>query len=739
MKHRFKYWSLLALLPLLVGCTDNSEKLVSYVDPFIGTGGHGHTYPGATVPFGMVQLSPTNGRPGWDWCSGYHYSDNVMAGFTHTHLSGTGIGDLDDLLFLPTCQTVTEDTTAGGALFMGKYRDRYTHEKEWAEPGYYKVQLLKSNIMAELTATVRAGFHRYTFPENEEATVIIDLGHRINWDTPRDVQVKKESETLITGHRHSFGWAKDQRLYFAVRLSQPLKKFSVVNDNGTMDTAVEAQGKQVKAVLQFGETKKPVLIKVGISSASVEGALQNLDEEIPAWDFDKVQRNASDTWEKELQKIKVETVDNKAKKIFYTAFYHSMLAPVTFCDRNGEYKGPDGKIHKAEGFTNYSIFSLWDTYRAEHPLLTITQPERVNDMVHSLMAFYDQHGKMPVWTLVGNETDCMVGIHSIPVVVDAYRKGLVKDLDANKMLDAMKASMLSDYRGLDYVQTMGYIPSEKILESVAKLLEYCFDDWCVSQMAAALGRTDDAELFAKRAQNYKNIYNPQTGFFQGRFADGSWRMPFDPFFSAHEANDYTEGTAWQYLWLVPHDPQGLADLMGGKEIFISRLDSLFLVSSEVKGENASPDISGMIGQYAHGNEPGHHTLYLYNKMGVPWKTQQRVAEVLRTMYRAEPDGVCGNEDCGQMSAWYILSSMGLYPLNAADGNYEIGSPLFTKSTIKVNDGKTFTISAPNASDANIYVQSAVLNGAPLDRTYITYQEIMQGGELVLEMSSLPKK
>ena len=735
---------LLILLMAMVGIlscqqAEEEQRLVSYVDPFIGTGGHGHVFPGATTPFGMVQLSPVNGVNGWDWVSGYHTSSTELVGFAHMCLSGTGIGDLADLIILPTTQEVVSDTTAGGANFLQKYKASYSHDREEAEPGYYMVELQNSGIKAELTASPRVGLHKYTFSQDGKASVIIDLGHAINWDSPIETYIVQESETRFSGYRKSSGWAKEQWLYFVIETDQAVKGFQVVEGGEIKDTK-SANGKDTRAVLSFDVKKTaPIKIKVGLSSASVNGALKSIEHEMPNWDFEAERKEASALWEAELQKIKVQSPEEDVKTIFYTALYHTMIAPYVHSDHNGDYKGLDGQINKAKGFDRYTVFSLWDTFRASHPLFTIIQEDKVRDFVHSFMAIYREGGLLPVWELVGNETNCMIGYHAIPVIADAWQKGLINDIDGEVLLQAMVKSAMTDQSGLKHYRDYGYLPADLENESVSKALEYCYDDWCIAQMAKVIGNEEVYQTFIKRAGFYQNHFDASTGFMRGKLANGEWKQEFDPLFSSHRDDEYVEGNAWQYSWFAPHDVKGLVNLHGGADNFVTKLDSLFTIDSEVKGEHASPDISGLIGQYAQGNEPSHHVAYMYNYIGMPWKTAERANEIMRTMYTTKVDGLCGNEDCGQMSAWYVLSSMGFYPVNAADGNYILGTPLFDEVKMSMANGTNFTIIAENNSPENIYIQDATLNGEVLNRSWFTHQEMKQGGTLKLVMGNTPNK
>ncbi|MCX7874847.1 MAG: GH92 family glycosyl hydrolase [Melioribacteraceae bacterium] len=708
----------------------NSQNFVKYVNPFMGTNGHGHVYPGATVPFGMVQLSPDNGRGGWDWCSGYNYSDSLIAGFSHTHLSGTGIGDLCDISFMPF---VSKIYLTENELVKKNFQTKFNHKNEKASPGFYSVQL-DNKIKVELTASLRTGLQQYVFPKGENNYVKIDLGFAINWDTPVETYIKVIDSRKIVGYRLSKGWAEDQRVYFVTEFSKPFSKYLIANDTTAFLTLSELKSKKAKIILKFDDND--LLIKTSISSVSIENAEKNLLADKVEWDFKKTKLEAEKLWNKELSKIVVKSKDKKLLTTFYTSLYRTMLAPIIFNDANGEYKGADGKIHKAENYNRYSIFSLWDTFRAEHPLFTIFQSERVNDLINSMLAHYREYGLLPVWELLGNETNCMIGYHAIPVIADAILKGY-NGFDHREAYTAMKLSAMQDQFGLKFYREFGYIPADSINESVSRTLEYAYDDWCIAQVAKKLGEEEDYKYFLTRSEYYKNLFDPVTKFMRGKFADGKWRTPFNPKVSDHHTHDFTEANSWQYSFFVPHDIQGLINLYGGKEIFERKVDSLFTIDSIVEGEKVSPDISGMVGQYAHGNEPSHHAAYLFNFVGQAWKTQKYVNHILRTLYNSTPDGLCGNEDCGQMSAWYVLSSLGIYSFNPADQKYVIGSPLFDEAIINLSNGKSFKISASNVSQKNIYIKSAKLNGKLLSRSFITHDEILNGGNLVFQMSSKP--
>ncbi|PTN03801.1 GH92 family glycosyl hydrolase [Mangrovibacterium marinum] len=721
---------------LLASCGNQPPKetqapadLTQYVDPYIGTGFHGHVFLGANVPFGAVQLGPSNITQGWDWCSGYHYSDSTLIGFAHTHLSGTGIGDLGDIVLMPVTgdykiELGTPEKPEDGYLAL------YTHQDETAKAGYYAVNIDRYQVKAELTATERVGIHRYAFQPNADAHIIVNLERGIGWDAPVEGQLQQVNDTLVTGYRLSKGWAVDQRIYFAAVFSQPLKNLKLYGDNKEQ---TEATAEKLKADLDFGSLADGLIeAKVAISPVSVANALENLTAEAPNWNFDQYVADANARWNDELAKVTAKSADPAVLTKFYTALYHTMIAPSVFQDVNGDYRGADGKTYNDKSFTNYTTFSLWDTYRANHPLFTITQPERVNDFVNTMLHIYQQQGELPVWHLVGNETYCMVGYPGVPVVVDAYRKGFT-GFDANLAWEAVKNTAMGDGRGIDLVKKYGYMPANSDVETVAKGLEYAVADGSIALMAEDMGKSDDAEYFKKRGENYKNYFDPSVGFMRGRVSDSEWRTPFDPFHAKHRADDFCEGNSWQYTWLAPQDVQGLVELMGGREKFLAKLDEFFVAEGDM-GEHASNDITGLIGQYAHGNEPSHHISYLYALEGQPWKTAQLVRKIMSEFYTTKPDGLIGNEDVGQMSAWYVLSAMGFYQVNPADGKFVFGSPDLDEAVIKLPEGKTFRITAKNNSSENIYIQSKSLNGQPYDKPYISYEDIMAGGELVLEMS-----
>ncbi len=720
------------------------EPLTPLVDPFIGTGGHGHVYPGATVPFGMVQLSPDQGRQGWDWIAGYNWEDSVLVGFSHTHLSGTGIGDLLDILVMPVKEWVPID-----GVYQGRWdrpaRSRFSHEREEASPGYYDVQLEDQEIRAELTASPRVGMHRYTFPATEEPALFLDLGYAVNWDAPVQTHLQVVNDTLLTGYRFSSGWAQDQKLFFAMTFSRPLLRVALADSARALDILgpeeleASATATALRALLAFApmEDGEELLVKVALSYVDQEGARRNLEAEVPHWNFFRVREDARRRWEAELGKIRVQGGTDSQRRTFYTSLYRTRLAPVLFEDVDGRYRGADGRIHHASGYRKHAIFSLWDTFRAQHPLFTLIDPDRVDDLVNSMLSFYDEHGLLPVWSLVGNETNTMTGHHALPVIADAYRKGF-RGFDASRALEAMLASAMADHRGLDLYREYGYIPAELERESVTKTLEYAFDDWAIAAMAREMGEEEIYSRFLRRAGWWRNVFDPETGFMRGKLADGSWREPFDPFLANHRIHtDYTEGNAWQHIWFVPHDVAGLMEAMGGEEAFLLKLDSLFEMESTLHGERVSPDITGMIGQYAHGNEPSHHIAYLYHYAGRPWRTADRVRRILATQYDDTPFGLSGNEDCGQMTAWYVLSALGLYPVNPAEGAWVLGSPLFPEAVIHLGQGRTFVIRAPDTSEENRYVQRATLNGRPHGRSYLWHSSIARGGVLELEMGAQP--
>lgn len=731
---KYNVFFLIVLIFISWGCADIQKTetkevdLVKYVNPLIGTDAHGHTFPGASLPFGMVQLSPDTRLDGWDGCGGYHFSDSVVFGFSHTHLSGTGVPDYGDILLMPTTGEVKFNNGLDNP--DEGYASHFAHEKEVAEAGFYKTFLDDYNIAVELTTTKRVGFHKYVFPKNNNANIIIDLKHR---DKVIDSEIRIVSENEVEGFRRSTAWANDQLVYFVAQFSKSFKDYRISLDSLIVD-GNEFKGNNIKAALLF-DTKEneEILVKVGISAVSIEGAKKNLEAEIAHWNFNQVKKEAKETWNKELNKIVVSGGSEEQKITFYSALYHAFLVPNLFMDVDGQYRGRDLKNHTAEGFNYYTVFSLWDTFRGEHPLFTITQQQRTIDFIKTMIAQYEQGGRLPVWELAANETECMIGYHAIPVIVDAYMKG-IRDYDVEKAFEAMKYSADLDHFGLKYYKEKGYIPAHEESESVSKTLEYAYDDWCIAIMAKELGKMDDYERYIQRAQSYKNIFDPTTGFMRAKM-NGRWFAPFDP----KEVNfNYTEANSWQYSFFVPQDINGLVNLLGGREELISRLDQLFSESTQTTGRHQS-DITGLVGQYAHGNEPSHHMAYLYNYVGQPWKTQLRVRQIMDELYHEKPDGLCGNEDCGQMSAWYALSAMGFYPVTPGDPIYAIGSPLFDEVAIHLENGKTFTIKAKNNSSKNTYIQSATLNGRDYSKSFLSHKAMMSGGELIFKMGSEPNK
>ena len=729
---------LLSCLMCAFGCTgtDKPEVInpVAYVDPYIGTGGHGHTFLGVTAPFGAVQIGPNNINKGWDWCSGYHYSDSIVIGFSHLHLNGTGCSDTGDILFMPyTGKARTQPGTQQDPL--SGYASYYSKDNERALPGYYEVLLKTHRTKVELTASDRVAFHRYTFPKDVEKHVMINLKDANGDDRPTDTYLEQINDTVIRGYRYSTGWSKKQQIYFSAVFSQPVH-LTLYHDSVQV-AGNRLQGLDVKGNVAVAPVVEELGVKVGISPVSMENAMDNIGQEIKDWNFENIVAETTGKWNAELSKLQVETTDTVAKRIFYTALYHAFMQPIMFNDCSGEYRGTDKNIYGDPGFTNYTVFSLWDTYRAAHPLYTLVQPERVPDFINSMLAIYEQQGRLPVWHLYGSDTNEMIGIQSVPVIADAILKD-VKGFNYERAYQAMKASMMSDYKGLSYVTDLEYIPADKENESVAKGLEYAIADWGVAQVARKLGKTEDYEYFSKRALAYQNYWDKDTHFFRGKNRHGSWVTPFNPVHSTHRNDAYCEGNGWQYTWLVPHDVEGLISLFGSKEAFVSKLDSLFLVNEDL-GDAASPDISGLIGQYAHGNEPGHHTVYLYSFVGQQWKTAEKVDYILSHMYSDLPDGLQGNEDCGQMSSWYVFSALGFYPVNPSDGMYVFGRPIFDKVVLKLPENKVFEIRANNNSAENKYIQSIELNGQPYNKLYISHADIMAGGTLVFTMGNRPNE
>jgi predicted alpha-1,2-mannosidase len=734
---------LLGSIMFLFSCNQPEVKslseevpLTQYVDPFIGTGFHGHVFLGANVPFGAVQLGPVNMSQGWDWCSGYHYSDSTILGFANTHLSGTGIGDLGDIEIMPVTGNVTlvrgtiEDQKSG-------YYSLYSHNEETAIPGYYSVRLKRYDIKAEMTATERVGFHRYTFPASNDSKIIIDLETGIGWDQPVKTFIQQVNDTTIAGYRYSKGWAPDQKIFFTAIFSKPMKNFSVY-DSISLLKQNAANGKRLRGIAFFSTNKdEQIQLKVGISPVSIENAANNIKAEIPHWNFDEIRSQANNKWNAELNRIQIKTNDTSRLKTFYTAMYHTMIAPSIFNDHNGDYRGTDTMIYRNASFINLTTFSLWDTYRGAHPLYTIMESDRVNDMINSMLMIYKQQGKLPIWHLMGNETNTMPGYSSVQVVADAYLKGF-RGFDTSLAWEAVNATAMLDERGLKFVKDRGYIPADSIVESVALGLEYSLADASIALMAKKMGKEKEYEYFSKRGQNYKNYFDPSSTFVRGRIDDTKWRSPFSPFESRHRKDDFAEGNAWQYTWLVPQDVKGLINILGGEKRFVEKLDSFFIIKGDM-GTEASNDITGLIGQYAHGNEPSHHITYLYAYAGQPWKTAGKVRFILDSFYSDKPDGLIGNEDVGQMSAWYVLSSLGFYQVHPANGIFVFGSPVIDEATLKVGKEKTLHIVVKNNSNANKYIQRIQLNGEEYSKSYIAYSDIMKGGELIIEMGATPSK
>jgi predicted alpha-1,2-mannosidase len=717
--------AILGFVLLFLHSSGQKDQPVSkFVDPFIGTAGHGHTYPGASLPFGMIQLSPDTRLKGWDGCSGYHDSDTVIYGFSHTHLSGTGCSDYGDILFMPA-------TTATGLADYG-YRSGFVKSgnRETASAGYYRV-LMNNNIGVELTCTKRAGMHRYTFPPVQNPMIVVDLKHR---DKVLDSKLRVVSDSEIEGMRISSSWADKQILYFVARFSKPFNTFRIDKDGIPVTGSRDVTGTNIISEFIFPTgTENKILVKVGLSAVSCENARKNLDAEIPGWDFDKVAEDADNAWNEELGKILVSGGTREQMTTFYTSLYHSLLNPNLYSDIDGSYRGRDLKVHTSKGIDYYTVFSLWDTYRAEHPLFTIIEQKRTTDFIQTFLTQYEQGGLLPVWELSSNETDCMIGYHSVPVIADAYIKG-IRGFDAAKALEAMKHSANQDRLGLKYYKHLGFIPGDKEGESVSKTLEYAYDDWCIARMAHSMGATADYTNFIRRAQDYKNLFDPSTGFMRGKL-NGSWFSPFDP---AEVNFNYTEANAWQYSFCVPQDIDGLINLLGGKEKMAAKLDTMFSAASQTTGRE-QVDITGLIGQYAQGNEPSHHMAYLYDYIGEPWKTQELVHKICSELYTSRRDGLCGNEDCGQMSAWYVMSAMGFYAVTPGNTTYAIGTPLFPETKILLENKKEFIIKADNVSSRNFYIQSVKLNGKSYSKCYIDHSDIMAGGILEFVMGDSPNK
>ena len=758
MKNLYKVASVLVALLVAVGLATSScsrqetcNDYTQYVNVFIGTGGHGHTYPGAVVPHGAIQPSPDTRIYGWDACSGYYYNDSTINGFSHTHLSGTGCCDLGDVLIMPTVgeQDITQEEERGQTK---AYASAFSHEREKAEPGYYSVMLDRYGIQAEDTSTTRGAIHRWTFPKTEDAGVIVDLDYSLEDQTNIGMQLEVISDTEVVGHKMTKYWAFDQYINFYAKFSKPFT-YTIVDDTVTVG---DKQKPRRKALLKFAGTEEGEVIyaKVGISAVDIDGAKNNVLSEIPEWDFDGVKAAAHQRWNEYLAKIDIETGDADHRTIFYSALYHAGLQPYTFTDADGRYYGMDMKVHQGDAEKPvYTIFSTWDTFRAWHPLQTIIAPEFNGELVKSLLLKAREGGILPMWELCSNYTGCMIGYHSVPIIADAYIKGY-RDIDINEAYKAMRRTAEYDTTGIIapkavaailmnqakyWKNKVGYVPCDKDNEAVAKALEFAYNDWCIAQIAKEVGDTAGVALYENFAKAYKIYYDPEVGYMRGKDSEGKWRTPFDPARSTHRSDDYCEGNAWQWSWFVPHDPEGLMDLVGGKDVFLSKLDALFAASSEITGESVSADISGLIGQYAHGNEPSHHIIHFYNYAGQPWKTQELIDQVLYTLYFNNDNGLSGNEDCGQMSAWYILNAMGFYQVCPGKPVYSIGRPLYDKVTINLTNGKKFVIEAINNSRENKYIQSMELNGKALTEPFFTHDDIMQGGKLVFTMGNTPKK
>ncbi|WP_207534616.1 GH92 family glycosyl hydrolase [Desertivirga arenae] len=740
--NRYTVRILSAAIMLTAPFTSRSQEknLTKFVKPFIGTGAvdknslSGSNFPGATLPFGFVQLSPDTRRDPEEPASGYDYNDNKIIGFSHTHLSGTGVADLFDILFMPA----TGD--------KGKhYESSFSHDQEQARAGYYQVKLKDYNVNAELTATEHTGFHRYTFPQNQTAKLLIDLDHSLSkkrnyWECKIiESSIRLVNNNTIEGYRILTGWARLRKVFFRAEFSEPITDMELYEGSTLRKDAAVVNGTNIKALASFKpNSQKPLLVKVGLSPVSIENARINLQQENPNWNFDEIVQEADRKWEKELAKVVVEGTQEQ-KEIYYTGLYHAFIQPNNLADVNGEYQATDLSIKKADDKAHYSTFSLWDTYRAAHPLYTLLQEERTAGFINSMIRQFDTYGYLPIWQLWGEENYCMIGNHAIPVIVDAALKG-IKGFDLNKAYAAVKGSSVTDHQGSPFSSwdKYKYIPENIQSQSVSITLEMAYDDWCVAQFAKLLGKEDDYKYFMERSQRYRNLYDNTTGFFRAKNSDGTWLSPFNPLqYGGNGGNPYTEGNAWQYFWYVPQDVKGLISLVGGNKAFTEKLDKFFTLNS--LPEEVNGNASGFIGQYAHGNEPSHHAAYLYNYAGEPWKTQNYVAKVLNTLYNNSSSGYSGNEDCGQMSAWYIFSSMGFYPVNPANGIYEIGSPILKKAVIQLSGGRKFTMTTSNASPLNVYVQSVKFNGKPYTKTFITHQQITSGGTLEFVMGSKPNK
>jgi predicted alpha-1,2-mannosidase len=725
--------SFAAILILSGTVSSSAQSLTRYVDPFIGTGGHGHTFPGACVPFGMVQLSPDNGTQGWDWCSGYNFSDTTIVGFSHMHLSGTGVGDWVDISVMPHTAHVPDEQRF--------FKVGFSHKNEQAGAGYYNVRM-NNGVTVMLTATERCGLHEYLFPKGSTPFVRFHLTYMMNYDSAAVTHITYVDDSTITGYRYSTGWAKYQRVYFAARVSVPFKKLHIYDFATHEETSAEQKTDgRYNAEMEFADLKgRPLMMKVALSGVSEAKALMAL-QEIPKWNLNIVKADAIKKWENELKKMEVTTRDEQLKRIFYTALYHTCMAPTTFSDADGEYQNADGwKLKMKDGQQRYTVFSLWDTFRGLHPLFTLTQPERLKDMMNSMLAFCDENGLLPVWDLSTYETNCMSGYHAVPVLADAVLKN-TPGIEPERAYEAMRKSAYQEGRGVQPYCKYGYVPQGPSWHSVTKTVEYAYDDWCIAQVAKKLGKMDDYKLFMTRASAYQTLFDKNTGFIRAKDSNGKWVEPFDPMYASTDGSQsfYEEGNAWQYTFFVPHDVRGLAKAFGSYSLFTQKLDALFDAPSGIKGEQAPPDVSGLIGQYAHGNEPSHHIAYMYNYVGEPWKTQKWTRTILDSMYHDQPDGYAGNEDCGQMSAWAVWSMTGFYPANPSGGEYIFGSPVFDEVTMKLPSGKVMKVKTKNNSKKNCYIQSVTLNGKPYTKTYIDHATLLEGGILEFEMGLLPNK
>ncbi len=723
----------------LVSCTPAEQTaeadLLQYVDPFIGSGFHGHVFVGASVPFGMVQLGPNNIDKGWDWCSGYHYSDSICIGFSHTHLNGTGCGDMGDVMVMPMTEINVKRGTQDD--ISDAYASLYRHETEEAHPDYYSVVLDRYDIKAELTATARVGLHRYTFPQGKQAHILVNLKDGVG-SIVTNSYIRQIDEYTIEGYRYTRGWSPMRKVYFVLQADKPIADLSLYDDTVQVAAKTQLKARAVKGVLSFGEQQQ-VMVKVALSPVSCENAMANLKAEMNDFDFEHVRKACAAQWNERLNRIVVETDDEAAKRVFYTSNYHTMVAPTLFCDVNGQYRGINDMIYTApEGFTNYTTLSLWDTYRTLNPLFTLVNAEMVPDIVNTMISIYHQNDKLPVWALQSGETNCMPGYSAVPIIADAYLKGF-EGFDAEEAFAAMKATTVyPQQKAVPYVVDLGFIPCDKVHEATSIAMEYAVDDWGVAAMAKKMKKNEDAELYSRRAMYYKQYFDKDIKFIRPKMEDGTWRTPYDPANSIHMTGDFCEGNGWQYTFFAPHDVYGLIELFGGDEEFIAKLDAFF-VNNDSMGETASADITGLIGQYAHGNEPSHHIAYMYAYAGQQWKTAEKVRFIMDEFYTDKPDGVIGNEDCGQMSAWYVLSSMGLYQENPSDGVFVFGSPRYDKMTVKVRGNNTLIIEAENNSKENIYIQEVYFNGQPYAKSYITYDELIAGGTLKFVMGPKPNK